>query len=303
MPDLSIIIVNYNTHELTSACIQSIIKLKHSVSFEIILIDNGSSELKSQFFLEVFPDILFIRSKVNLGFSKAINKGLEVATGATILLLNSDTLIQQNTIDHCFRFLYQNKDYGIATCRLIYPDGTVQHNCQRFPSVQYEFILLFRLHKWLLKKTADRLLLGSFFDHNRRIDPDWVWGTFFMFKREMLGSKMKLDDRYFMYTEDMLWCYQAGKANFKVAFLPEVSVIHLMGMSSNSDTAEIKKAHEMHFIKTNYNLLYALILVICKTMNYATLGFKDVTYFKLMKDTMALFLTPTTKLILQQDSL
>ena len=303
MPDLSIIIVNYNTYELTSACIHSIIKLKHSVSFEIILIDNGSSELKSQLFKESFPDILFIKSNVNLGFSKAINKGLEVASGATILLLNSDTIVQQNAIDQCYRFLNQNNEYGIATCRLNYADGTVQHNCQKFPAIQYEIILLFRLHKWLLKKQADRLLLGSFFDFNRRIDPDWVWGTFFMFRKEILGNSKSLDDRYFMYAEDMLWCYQAGKANFKVAFLPDVSVIHLMGKSSNGDNAEIKKAHEMHFIKTNYNLLHATLLIICKAMNYATLSIRDAKYLQLMKDTLKLFLTPTTKLILQQDKL
>ncbi|HUM46937.1 MAG TPA: glycosyltransferase, partial [Chitinophagales bacterium] len=98
MPDLSIIIINYNTFELTSACLLSILKIQHSASYEILLIDNGSIELKSQYFKSAFPDIVFIKSLENLGFSKAVNKCLEIASGNVILLLNSDTIVQENTI-------------------------------------------------------------------------------------------------------------------------------------------------------------------------------------------------------------
>lgn len=299
MPALSIIIVNYNTLALTRACLHSIFEGSQATSFEVLVIDNASAEANIESLKEEFPVIQLSRNSTNAGFAGAVNQGIEMAAGDICLLLNSDTIVRHSAIDVCYNYLVQHKGIGIVSCKLTYPDGVVQHNCQKFPNIRSELILLFRLQKWLMREAAPNLLLGSFFDHRKRIHPDWVWGTFFMFRKEILVNQKNLDNRYFMYGEDMLWCYQARKNQFKTAYLPEAAVIHMAGSSNMENRSQVKRAHEMHFIKTNYNLFYAFFLIVLRTLNYASLGFRDKRYFGLMRNTITLFLTPSQKLLFQ----
>jgi GT2 family glycosyltransferase len=230
---VSIIIINYNTFELTSNCIRSILSRETDLSYEIILVDNQSSERDPDEFKIKFPEITLIKSPVNLGFSKGNNLGIAQSKGEYILLLNSDTLLANKAITLSLYFLKENPHLAAVTARLEYPNGLVQHNCQRFPSIRYKLFELFRIQKLMNKSRGGKILFGSFFNYNAVAYPDWIWGTFFMFRKENLTliKNKRLADDFFMYGEDVQWCMDFRRIGLKVAFVPEGRVIHYMEAS------------------------------------------------------------------------
>lgn len=234
MPDLSVIIINYNQFQMTIDCINSILEKTHDIRVEIILVDNHSDKINPDDFLKIFPtQIKLIKSQENGGFAKGNNLGIQQASGEYIVLLNNDTLLQNNAFLSTKLFLESQQDVAIATGKLIYPNGQIQHNCQRFPSVKYKLAELFRIQKLVGKKRAGTLLFGSFFDHNTIAYPDWVWGTYFMFRKSFLTEfeEHKLPETFFMYCEDMEWCMETKKKGYKIGFEPKGEVIHLLGAS------------------------------------------------------------------------
>lgn len=252
--EVSIIIINYNTFELTSRCLKSLYEHNNGFSFEIILVDNNSSECNPDLFLVEFPSIKLIKSKENVGFSKGNNLGICQATGEYILLLNSDTELLENSIKRSLDYAETLPSFGVLSCKLVYPDDQHQSVAQRFPSIRLRVIELFRIHKLLPKKRAGKLLLGAFFDHNENAEVDWVWGAFFLFRQsslEVLTNK-KLNDDYFMYYEDIQWCLDFKKKGLKIYYYAETKVLHKMGGSSANKTALMATNKEL-FMKNNYS--------------------------------------------------
>ena len=254
--DISIIIINYNTFELTSKCIESLYKYNDSFSYEIILVDNASSECDTNLFLDKFPDINLVISEINLGFAGGNNLGIKQASGDYILLLNSDTELIENSILLCLNYMKNNKKIGVLSPKLIFPNGQHQAVAQRFPSMKYQLIELFRLQKLLPKKIAGKLLLGAFFDHNENAKVDWVWGAFFMFKKDLLSQlpNKKLNDDYFMYWEDVQWCYDFVQLGYKNYYLATTKVVHKMGGSAGKKN-ELMLMNEQYFYQRNYSNL------------------------------------------------
>jgi GT2 family glycosyltransferase len=257
MLDLSIIIVNYNTFFLTCQCIEGIYTKTVDINYEVILVDNGSTELDPNAFLEKFPEVKLVKSETNLGFSKGNNLGIAHARGRYVLLLNSDTTFINDAASIMVRYLEGRPDVAVGGGALLYPDGVYQHCCQRFPSVKYKLFELFRIQKFMSRRRAGKILLGSFFDHEVEIESDWVWGTFFMFKRNYLSllPDSKLDDRFFMYCEDMEWCFSFRKLGKKIYYNPEAKVVHHMGMSKGPKSLMMKANHES-FMNAHYNWLH-----------------------------------------------
>jgi GT2 family glycosyltransferase len=285
---LSVIIINYNTFSLTCKCIESLIQYTQELSYEIILIDNNSTECNPDLFKQKFPKIHLIKNEVNLGFAKGNNLGLQQAKGDAILLLNSDTELKENSLKIAINKLNSYPKTGILSCRLIYPDGRIQSCCQRFPSVQLELIELLRLQKLLPVKQREKLLLGSFFDHRTEAEVDWVWGTFFMFRKEILKElpEQKLSDNFFMYGEDRQWCYEIKKqTGLAVTYFPKTAIIHHLSASTlktslNKQRLMIK--HEYEFIKNNKGTLNAWLIFKLRALKYLTLGNRD--FFSLYWD-------------------
>ena len=259
--DVSVIIVNYNTFKMTSDCINSIYKNTNSISFEIILVDNNSSECNADLFLKSFSDLVLIKSDSNVGFAKGNNLGIRKATGKYILLLNSDTLLKNNAIKTSFDYLENHSRAGVLSLRLVFPSGIHQSVCQRFPSIRYQLFELLRLHKLVSKKVAGRILLGSFFNHDEDIKPDWVWGTYFMFRKEILEllPNKKLNDDFFMYCEDMQWCWDFRKLGYEIHYCAESEVIHYSGGSSGN-RHEMMKHNNRLFLEHNYSPLHRMFI-------------------------------------------
>jgi len=241
--DISIIIINYNTFQLTCSCIESIYRLTTGVTFEVILVDNASTEIDASNFLKLFPQIKLAKSPLNKGFAGGNNLGIELATADYILLLNSDTILVNNVPFVLKQFIENHPRLAAVSGRLEYPNGRAQHNCQRFPSIRYKLFELLRLQKVFPKSFGGKVLMGAFFDHNSIAFPDWIWGTCFMFPRQLLMQlpNGKLADDFFMYGEDIQWCLEFRKRGYRIGFQPDARIVHLMGMSGAKKEEMVNK--------------------------------------------------------------
>jgi len=253
---VSIIIINYNTFSQTTNCIRSVIEYTHGVNYEIILVDNASTECDPNLFLKEFPQIKLITSPVNAGFAYGNNLGIEKAVGEYILLLNSDTILTEDSIAKSIHYLKNHNDAGALGCRMIFPDGTVQHSARRFRSISWELLDLFRFIPMLMRyKKRAALMLGKYFKCNENIECDWINGAFFMFPKKIMEQLpvKKLDDRFFMYGEDQLWCEQIKNLGYKILFYSDTTIIHISSGSTNLSKQlalrNVMKKHELEIMK------------------------------------------------------
>lgn len=239
MVDLSIIIVNYNTFSLTCSCIKSVYEKTHDLTFEIILVDNASSEVEATIFLQKFPDIILVVLKKNQGFGRGNNEGIKRATGKVLLLLNSDTYIFDNALKKTYDFLLKDKEVGLVGCKLLNEDGTEQSSS--YIPVNYPLLNLFINGNPFLHKVYN-LLGGQKFDHvqqtlawqKRTHVCEAVSGAFMMLRREVLDTCGPFDPDFFMYSEEIEWCKNRISKHFKILYFAEASVIHYGGKSSDS---------------------------------------------------------------------
>jgi len=235
--ELSIIIINYNTFQLTCNCIASLKKKLLDVDYEIVLVDNASVECSPDLFKEKFPFINLIKSPDNTGFTGGNNMGVEAAKGEYLLLLNSDTELINNAPKICLDYIKAHKEVGMVSCQLQYPDGRIQHTCRRFRTISWELLEVFPFYKLLPKRKREMLMLHHYFDHQSFADVDWVWGAYMLFPRSIIQQlpKKKLSDDFFMYCEDTLWCWDFKQLGYKIHFLPQAKVMHVHKGSVSKD--------------------------------------------------------------------
>ncbi len=233
---VSVIIINYNTYAITCDCIRTVRAMTKGVDYEIILVDNASTADNPDDFLLQFPDITLIKNPTNGGFAQGNNLGIHHAKGDTILLLNSDTVLQVDCISEAAHFLKDGPgDISVLTIHLTYSDGKYQHNARAFRSVRNELLDLARPLLMLIPyRRRAQLMLNQYFKGDFNTYCDWVSGAFFMFKKELLDElpENKLDERYFMYGEDQLWCYQLSKPGYRCYFLADTGMIHIANAST-----------------------------------------------------------------------
>lgn len=232
---VSIIIINYNTFDITCNCIESIQQYTKGVPYEIVVVDNASPDDNPDLFLEKFPDVVLVKSKENGGFARGNNIGIDHSKGDIILLLNSDTLLTEDSITIAAQELAQDTEVGMLTVRLVYENGRYQNNVRKFRSIRNEVLDVFRPLLMLLpyKKRAT-MMLNQYFNGDFSTYCDWVSGAFMMFRKEVLQDlpEKKLDERFFMYGEDQLWCYQIKQAGYKNYYTANATVIHIANAST-----------------------------------------------------------------------
>ncbi len=260
MVDLSIIIVNFNTKKLTINCINSVWKHVKKTNFEIIVVDNASTDgsIDALKLLKKRKKIKIIKSYKNIGFGAANNMGMRVAAGKYILLLNSDTLIESSAIDGMVEWMKKNKEVGATSCALKNSDGSTQATGGYFPSLLKVVAWMFLLDDL---PVVDRIIkpfhpmhphspiykgVGDFKNPKER---DWLTGAFLLIDKKVLEKVGYFDEDYFMYTEEVDLCYRIKKAGWKIWYLPKWSVIHFGGSSS---TKEFPIVGEYKGVKTFY---------------------------------------------------
>ncbi len=232
---LSIVIVNYNTHAITCACISSILSSKPgNLEFEVILVDNGSDEQNERPFYEIFPNIVYVRSKVNVGFARGNNLGISFATKPYVLLLNSDTIITDGAFFMESINIVRNYDDRIVlTPALLTEDGTPQVAYGYLPRLSLEVMLSLFIHKLLPRRQRDDLLIRFVPDTSRVIDKGYITATCYLFPRKLLKKLPgeRLYDQTFLYGEELYWASQWMHAGVKMYYAANLSVVHLVGRS------------------------------------------------------------------------
>ncbi len=231
--DLSIIIVSYNTKEFVKKCIESIYETVNDVSFEVIIVDNASTDgTKEEAQNLKYPDYTYIQNSKNLGFSKANNIGIKKATGKYILFLNPDIELHSKTLDGMVKFMDEHKDAGAATCKLVTPNGKIDDATHRgFPTPWNSFTHFSGLAK-LFGKTK---LFGGYnlryMDFSKTHQIDALAGAFMIVRREAGVEVGWWDEDYFFYGEDIDFCYKLKQKGWKIYYVPELSAFHYKGVS------------------------------------------------------------------------
>lgn len=246
MIKLSIIIVNYNVKAFLQNCLLSIQKATEKIPSEIIVVDNASDDGSVEIVRKNFPQVKLIESKENLGFSKANNLGLKIAQGEFICLINPDTIVEEDTFNEMIKFMESNPDVGLAGCKILNPDGTFQLACRRsFPTPWVAFTKIVGLSKLFPKSKLFARYNLTYLDENQSYEVDAVSGSFMFLRREVYEKIGGLDETFFMYGEDLDYCYRVKKAGFKVYYVHSTKIIHFKGESTKrSNIDELKHFYD-----------------------------------------------------------
>lgn len=267
MVDLSIIIVNWNGRDLLTKCLKCVESTVKKVSYETFVVDNNSSDGSQEMVRRDFSNVKLIANTDNVGFATANNQAMEVSQGRYVLLLNSDAFVNENTLDTMVEFMDTHPDAGMASCKLLYEDGSLQRSCATFPTLATELFIALGFDKIFAKSS----LFGKYqmtdwnYDDTREVDV--IMGAFMMVRASLIPRIGMMDKSFFMYSEEVDWCYRFKAAGSKVYFYPDVTCVHLWGGSSKAVKVEsllrLYKAR-VQFFRKHYGgvnaFLYKVIL-------------------------------------------
>lgn len=236
--DISIIIVNYNTKELLK---NLLISFKNSnlgkYKVEVIVVDNASTDGSSESIKLYLPTIKLIQNQTNLGYAKANNQGIRIAKGEYILLLNSDTLLNKTTLFKMLKFMDENKQFCAATCRVELVNREIDPACHRgFPTPWASFVYFSGLEKLFPESKTFGQYHQGWKDLHKVHEVDVISGAFFMIRKKILNKLGLLDEKFFMYAEDIDLCYRMKNLGYKIVYNPNTKIIHYKTSSGRKKT-------------------------------------------------------------------
>jgi GT2 family glycosyltransferase/lipopolysaccharide/colanic/teichoic acid biosynthesis glycosyltransferase len=259
---LSIIIVNYNVRDFLQQSLRSLEKARKGLKSEIIVVDNASGDGSVEMLRAHFPKVRLVVNSSNEGFAKANNIGLKMARGEYCLLINPDTVVQEDTLRVMLGLLRNHPEVGLAGCKILSPDGSFQLACRRsFPTPWVAFTKLFGLASLAPQSKVFGQYNLTYRDVNESYEVDAVSGSFMMIRREVYDRVGGLDEEFFMYGEDLDWCYRIQEAGWKIYYVHATSIIHYKGESTKrSSLNEIQTFYAaMHlFVKKHYGRSHLL---------------------------------------------
>lgn len=231
--ELSIIIVNWNTKDLLKKCLESIYENYSRAGFEVIVADNNSGDGSSQMAEKYFPQVKLIKNKENYGFSKANNQAVRISKGSHILILNPDILIKKNALERLLDFLIENNSAGAAGAKLFNNDGSEQKSgyYRKYPSVTQITLFYTVLGKIFFRIPKVYSYYFEDIDYKCPHEVDQIPGACLMVKRKVYEQLNGFDEDYFIWYEDVDFCYRMRKNKWKLYYLPEAEIIHIGGQS------------------------------------------------------------------------
>tara|TARA_B100000315_G_scaffold155415_1_gene143952 strand:- start:1267 stop:2229 length:963 start_codon:yes stop_codon:yes gene_type:complete len=294
--ELSIIVVSWNTNSLLQNCLESIFKYTHGIKYELIVIDNGSSDGSVEMVESSFPSVNLIKNKINHGFSKGVNQGIKTANGKNILLLNSDTYILENTFGKMVSAIDKDTNTGAINCRVLYPDGCPQSAYSRFPSLSgviYEYLSMCKLfnHSKIFYKydvsqwdySASKVLMDGL----------WPGGGCLMIKKEVVEKVGTMDENFgYAYLEDTDLCYRINKAGYSFYYLAEATVYHHHSYSVSKSSQDFKdlltlnlQRNRYYFFRKHYGTNHLLVLKLLDIVKNTMIGsYFLLSYFFTLND-------------------
>lgn len=250
---LSIIVVSYNTENILRTALNKVYEQTEFEDFEVIVVDNASQDGSCDMVEQEFPQVKLIRHDSNDGFAAGNNIGIQHAMGDYILLLNSDAYVFDDTLKMTVDYMDENPNVGIMGAQLVCEDGSPQPSAREFPTPWQKFRVMTGMD-------ARNPSYETFFDYYKAdglITPTarkvgWVPGTYFMIRREVIDQIGTLDDLFFMYFEEVDFCYRATQSGWDIVFNPAITVIHLGGQSSLTTNKQVSsRGRQMIDIRVN----------------------------------------------------
>ncbi|MFQ5740278.1 MAG: glycosyltransferase family 2 protein [Acidobacteriota bacterium] len=236
MKKLTIVIVNYNSADYLEKCLNAVFKETRQADYQVVVVDNASDDVSPAGLQSVFPWVDFLFNLTNVGFSRACNQAIRHCPAEFYLLLNPDVLLLDSAIDKTLRFLSSMPEAGIVGCRVKNPDGSLQLASRR--SIPRPATALYRFLRLSFLFPGSPRLAGynmTYLDENRDQEVEAVSGSFLMFRNDLLRDVGPLDEHFFLYGEDLDFCYRAGLKGWRIYYFSGAEVIHYKSCSSNRD--------------------------------------------------------------------
>ncbi len=227
--DLSVVIVNYNTKHLLRDCLNSIHETLHSLSYEIIVVDNGSRDGSVQMLKKEFPRVHIIKNSENLGFGAANNQAFRIMSGRYALLLNADTVLTENAVGELFSFMENYPEAAIACGQLLNSDGSKQNSIACFPTP-----LTLMINTVVLEYLLPNKYPSKRYSYKEPVEIDSGIGACLIVRKRAMDEVGLFDERYFFFFEETDWALRMKKAGWKIYFVPSALIYHLQGQAVGS---------------------------------------------------------------------
>lgn len=256
MVDVSVCIVTYRARDFLQDCLQSLHK-NTKLTFEVIVVDNGSMDGTAQMLQQEFPVVHLIENENNLGYTQPMNQALRLAGGRYLLQLNPDTLILPHALDNLVAFMDTHTEVGICGPKVLNSDYTLQKPCRRGESRPWAVISYFTGLAALFpgSRLFGQYLMG-YIDENQTHPVDGVSGSCMIIRRSVSDQIGYLDERFFAWQEDADYCFRARQAGWQVYYMPEAQIIHYgsMGGSQVEPYRSIYAWHKSYYLYYRKNL-------------------------------------------------
>jgi GT2 family glycosyltransferase len=240
--DLSIIIVNYETYDLTKQTIESVINQDQPFDYEIYVVDNASRDTSlerlQEYFLKESKEglIKFIQNNENKGFAYANNVALKDTKADYVLLLNSDTMVLDNCIEKSLNYMKTHENAGALGCKVVLPDNTLDKACRRsFPDFYVSFYRMTGLSRFFPKSKRFGRYNLTYLNEDETYEVDCIVGAFMLVRSKTIQEVGLLDETFFMYGEDIDWCYRIKALNWKIIYFSDAKIVHYKGSSKSKE--------------------------------------------------------------------
>jgi GT2 family glycosyltransferase len=247
--EVSVIIVNWNTCDLLRDCLRSVYAQNGADAWEIIVVDNASTDGSPEMVRREFADVKLIASPDNLGFARANNLAMSSATGRYILLLNSDTIVLNEAIGKSISYADRHPDTAVVGCRILNPDLSLQSSCFMFPSILNLLLFSTYLYRLFPKSRFFGREHMTWWERNDAREVEVVTGCYMLVRKEAIEEVGQMDDQFFMYYEETDWCFRFRAKGWKNRFTPDGEIIHIGGASSAKLGAQRTRIKNRSFVR------------------------------------------------------
>jgi N-acetylglucosaminyl-diphospho-decaprenol L-rhamnosyltransferase len=224
--DLSVIVVSHNHARFLPACLASLATGAGRLEIEAFVVDNCSIDGSAEVALTSLPEVRLLRSPTPRGFAANNNAAIRLSRGRYVALLNPDTAVRERALETLVAFMEANVDVGICGPQLRFPNGGVQASCRRFPTWRSALARRTPLRRFLWNSPLNAHHLMADADHGREQMVDWMLGACLVVRRAAIEEVGLLDEGFFLYVEDIDWCYRMWRQGWKVAYVPSAQVTH-----------------------------------------------------------------------------
>ncbi len=224
MTKISIAIVTWNNAREIAECLAPLCSLPEN--WEVRVADNASTDATVEIIRSDFPRVKTIANRENLGFAGACNQIVEQTDGEFVLFLNPDSIVSSDELEKALKEIQRDEQIGVLGVRLTDETGVLQKSCHRFPNVSNSLVEKLGLYRLLSQTQKTDMLLGDYFDHETSREVDWLYGAFMLARRTALEKTGGVPEDYFLFAEDLDFCWLVKRAGYKVWFYAGSSVIH-----------------------------------------------------------------------------